>query len=103
MKKIILKNPKEFELFWGLYDNKVGRKKCELIWNRLTEDEINASIRQAPRYAISTPDKRYRKHPATWLNGECWNDEIILSAKDEQMYLDEKKLLSRTPGFKNEW
>ena len=29
-------------------------------------------------YVDSTPDKQFRKDPTTYLNNECWNDEIIV-------------------------
>ena len=28
-------------------------------------------------YKDSTPDKKYRKHPSTYLNSKGWEDEII--------------------------
>jgi len=30
-------------------------------------------------YVASTLDVKYRKNPVTWLNQECWNDEIIVN------------------------
>ena len=32
-----------------------------------------------PHYIKSTPDKQYRKHPATYLNNQGWFDEIVIS------------------------
>jgi hypothetical protein len=29
------------------------------------------------QYILSTLDKMFRKHPKTFLNGKCWNDEIV--------------------------
>lgn len=29
-----------------------------------------------PAYVKSTPDKQYRKNFETFLNQECWNDEL---------------------------
>jgi hypothetical protein len=68
-----------FEIFWGLYDKKTSRAEAEKVWkkSKLTEDVKQEVYRAAEKYAQSTPDKQYRKNPATWLNGRCWNDEII--------------------------
>ena len=94
---------KEFNQFWESYGLKTGKKICEQKWKRLKLDDIKLILAHVPRYVMSTPDIKYRKHPKTYLHGECWNDEIILSARDEQILKEESKLLSRTPGFKNEW
>jgi len=32
-----------------------------------------------PKYVLSTPDKKYRKAPTTYLNNKSFNDEIIIS------------------------
>lgn len=34
-------------------------------------------------YVKSTPDKQFRKNPQTWLNGQCWNDEVKTIMKEE--------------------
>jgi hypothetical protein len=36
----------------------------------------------AMRYAAERTgqDQRYTKHPATWLNGQCWKDESNAAA-----------------------
>ena len=66
-----------FEYWWKLYDLKVGRDKCEKKWAKLTEKEKAECIAATPAYVRSTPDKQFRKRPLTYLNGKCWNDEII--------------------------
>lgn len=66
-----------FEKFWSMYDKKRKRPACEKKWAMLTEEQRQLALNHAPKYAASTPEKRYRKDPLTYLNGECWNDEII--------------------------
>ena len=66
-----------FDYWWKLYDLKVGKEKCIKKWERLTEKEKSECIAATPAYVASTPDKQYRKRPLTYLNGKCWNDEII--------------------------
>jgi hypothetical protein len=67
-----------FEQFWNLYDKKKGRKDCEKKWYRLKDEDRQAIIEHVPKYVHSTPDKKFRKDPATYINQEAWKDEIIL-------------------------
>lgn len=66
----------EFEKFWDYYDKKVDRKKAWPKWKKLTKDQKDKIRKHLPLYLKSQPDKQYRKNPLTYLNGECWNDEI---------------------------
>lgn len=66
-----------FDVFWEAYDKKEDRVKCEKKWKALTNDEREACINAVPVYVQSTPDKKFRKNPATYLNNKSWNNEII--------------------------
>jgi len=70
-------NPR-FAEFWDLYGKKVDRPKCEKKFSKLTSTEIVLLFANLPLYIKSKPEKQYRKDPIRWLNGKCWNDEIIL-------------------------
>lgn len=65
-----------FDRFWNLYNKKEGKRKTEQRFNKLKPDEIDLIFERLPAYIKSTPDKKYRKNPLTWLNGEHWNDEL---------------------------
>lgn len=66
-----------FDEFWNAYGKKVDRAKCERMYAKVKEDD-RAKIKQhVPQYVASTPEVQYRKNPQTYLNGKCWNDEII--------------------------
>lgn len=65
-----------FERFWNLYDKKEGRKDCERKFNKLKPSDIEKIFQTLPDYIASTPDKKFRKLPETYLNGEHWNDEV---------------------------
>lgn len=77
--KSISQKKADFARWWSLYDKKIGRAKCYAKWLRLTDEERALCIANTPRYVASTPNKQYRKHPLTYLNGECWNDEIVVN------------------------
>jgi len=66
-----------FAEFWDLYGKKTDSSKCKAKFSKLTKADIELLFDQLPLYIKSTPDKQYRKNPITWLNGKCWNDEII--------------------------
>ena len=66
-----------FDDFWSMYDKKQDRAKCEKKWHSLTDEERLLTMNHLPAYIQSTPNKQYRKHPATYLNGEAWNNEVI--------------------------
>ena len=66
-----------FAEFWDLYGKKTDSAKCKTKFARLTKTEIELLFEKLPAYIKSTPDKQWRKNPITWLNGKCWNDEII--------------------------
>lgn len=88
-----------FDDWWNAYDKKCGRKKAEARWNRLPSFEKIACMKATPAYIQATPDKAYRKHPLTYLNGECWNDEIIIKRSDEQQRL--QSLAEKTASILN--
>jgi hypothetical protein len=75
-----------FEQFWNLYDKKVERKSCFNKFMKLDLKVIEKIINVVPFYVKSTPDLKYRKNPETWINGECWNDEIKETDKKEEGY-----------------
>lgn len=66
-----------FDKFWDLYDKKTDKPKCLKIWEKLSSEIRTSIMNHIPKYKISQPEKQYRKNPLTYLNGECWNDEII--------------------------
>ena len=81
----------EFENFWKLYDKKVGKPICIKKWNKISKEDKELIFKKLPAYIKSTPDKQYRKDPATWLNQECWNDELIERDKTTETSGDDKK------------
>lgn len=65
-----------FDTFWNTYDKKIDSKKCKDKFFKLSQNDINKILDVVSDYVKSTPDKKFRKNPITWLNGNCWNDEI---------------------------
>lgn len=71
-----------FPKFWKLYPNKKGRANAEKAWKKLKiTDELFTMISSAlARQVVSTDwtkdGGKYIPHPATWLNGHRWEDEV---------------------------
>jgi len=75
----------EFDIFWNLYDKKIGNKE-KLInkWKKLKDIEREDIIKYIPKYKLSQPDKKFRKNPETFLNNKSWNDEIIADKQNNE-------------------
>ncbi len=69
----------DFDIFWNLYDKKVNKVKTKIKWDRLSKETQQKVLDHIPKYIKSTPDKKFRKNPDTYLNNQSWNDEIIVT------------------------
>ena len=77
-KKIEILINYSFDDFWNLYDKKVGKKQpLESKWLKFSDDKRHTIMEYVKNYVNSTPNKKYRKNPQTFFNGEGWNDELI--------------------------
>lgn len=90
-----------YETFWQAFPRKVGKGHARKIFlavlrsQRATAQELTDA---AKRYAAERANEpiKFTKHPATWLNGECWKDEPDTPAEPtatsqwERRYLDWK-------------
>jgi hypothetical protein len=69
---------KSFDIFWNIYDKKIDLKKCKEKFISLNNYDIDKILEVIQDYVNSKPDLQYRKNPLTWLNGKCWNDNVIV-------------------------
>jgi hypothetical protein len=77
-----------FDIFWNLYDKKVGDKaKIEKKWNKLTSEERDLVMDYIPKYKEAQPDKSYRKNPETFLNNKGWLDELVFRKSKQNGYI----------------
>ena len=66
----------EFDIFWNLYDKKIGDKNgCIKKWGKLAEETQLKIIEILPEWKNQFQDKQFQPYPATFLNQERWNDE----------------------------
>lgn len=74
----------EFENWWNLYNKKRGKVKCLRFWARMSKKDKADCIAATPAYVQSITDKQFQKDPFTYLNGRCWQDEIINPYGEQQ-------------------
>lgn len=74
----------DFENFWNEYGKKIDRVKCEKVWFKLSAEEREKIRETTGQYILANPDIQYRKNPLTYLNGKCFNDEIIITIPKPQ-------------------
>lgn len=71
-----------FARFWALYPNRKGKQNAEKAWGKLAVtpamfELITAALALQVTSAEWTKDGgQYIPHPATWLNGKRWDDEV---------------------------
>ena len=72
-----------FNDFWNLYDYKKDLETTQKKWKLLNQKEKELIMDYLPQYKLSTPDKKFRKHPSTFLNQKTYKDEITTNQQSE--------------------
>lgn len=87
----------DFNSFWSIYPKKVGKKKSEEIYKRkVVSKEIEDSVLEGVRKYVNkwkaeATDIKYIPNPATWLNQERWEDEVVVSNERFNRYSRERE------------
>lgn len=71
--------PDLFDDFWTLYPRHVGKKRARIMWDRINPSlyqQILVAVVQWRPVWLDREDDEYIPHPATWLYGERWDDEL---------------------------
>ena len=71
-----------FERFWEEYGRKVGRAMAIKAWGKLTKEERKLALSTVGDYVLLTPEVKFRKHPSTWLNQRCFEDDYESQKRD---------------------
>lgn len=96
-----------FDDWWDLYAYKLDRRRCERLWNKMSQKERQAAMHHTTRYVLSTfTDGRFpsRRHPGTYLHNHNWNDEALIRPalpnhrSDEQYITGSMDALARKLG-----
>jgi hypothetical protein len=85
----------KFEQFWSAYPKKVGKVVARRAFKKINPSEqllqrmLSAIEQQKKSKDWQKERGQYIPYPATWLNGERWNDELI--RKENQFGTDKNK------------
>ena len=74
---------REFDHVWNLYEKKGNKKTSKARFSKLSASKKESLLNHVPNYVFSTPDKQFRKNFETYINQECWNDEVITHEKNK--------------------
>lgn len=69
----------DFDDFWALYPRRVAKKDARNAWNKIGpkhRPQILAALFEWARIWNARGEVQYIPHPATWLNGERWEDDF---------------------------
>lgn len=71
------KRPTPFDEFWSAYPKKVAKGRARGAWEKATAKADPLTIIAGAVAYADNPDRKpeFTKHPATWLDAECWDDE----------------------------
>lgn len=74
-----------FPDFYATYPKKVARADAEKMWRRMSDADRQAAIEALPKHCTKWlhdgTEKQYIPHPASWLNGRRWEDEVEIEVK----------------------
>lgn len=65
-----------FNMFWNLFDKRIDKSHTKTAFMNLTIKEMGLAVKGVRAYVESTPNKKYRKNPRTWLNAKSWGNEL---------------------------
>ena len=68
----------EFSDFWGMYPRRVAKKDARKAWEKIPptmHNKILTSLFEWRRIWTDRGEIEYVPYPASWLNGERWEDE----------------------------
>lgn len=68
-----------FDTFWQCYPRRVAKLAAKKAYDKALKHATHQQIMEGvERYAIHTrsTEHQFIKHPASWLNAGCWEDEL---------------------------
>jgi hypothetical protein len=85
-----------FLAFWQAYPRRIGKGDARTAFKKASMNAdpnmiVQAAINYASFVAEQDVDQKFVPHPATWLNGERWEDDL------------EAEKIERKPKFKSGW
>lgn len=89
-----------FAAFWNAYPKRVAKATARTAFGKaLKRTTADVLIAGAQSYADDpSRDPDYTKHPATWLNGDCWEDERTRERRRSKQTAAAARLVERHAG-----
>jgi uncharacterized protein YdaU (DUF1376 family) len=90
------KDSRAFDAFWTAYPKRLGKKAAAAKFSAAVKSGVSSQqiISGAERYAehtkITRTEARFIKHPTTWLNQGCWDDELKSENHTERRRADDR-------------
>ncbi len=82
----------DFDVFWAAYPRRISKGAARTAFERaIRKTGLEAMLLAIADYIRFKPDRIDFKHPATWLNGECWDDEwapVPQELKQKRTFID---------------
>ena len=76
-----------FDEFWSLYPRKIAKAVARKAWQRLTDEQqlmaAKAIDTHCQYWSAKETELEFIPHPATWLNQERWEDELVIEPKKQ--------------------
>ena len=86
----------DFEIFWNLYNKKLGSKEnCQKKWDKLSVEIQQKILTIIPEYLQTISDKQFQPYPETWLNQKRWENEIIKKNGERRVHTKDEYLADR--------
>jgi hypothetical protein len=78
-----------FDEFWQLYPRKIAKATARKAWAKLTPEQqlmaAKAIDTHCEYWKAKETELEFIPYPATWLNQERWEDELIIESKKEKI------------------
>jgi hypothetical protein len=82
----------DFDQFWKAYPRRVAKGHARTAFDRaIRKTTLETMLSAIADYIRFKPERIDFKHPATWLNGECWEDEwanVPRETKQKRTFID---------------
>ena len=77
----------DFEIFWEAYPRKEGKQKAEAAFAKVVvpvQDLLDAIEAQNKSAQWMKDGGQFIPHPATWLNGKRWLDQVVVATESRK-------------------
>jgi hypothetical protein len=78
--RVSVQEPDDFDAWWSQYPRKTAKANAERAWRKLRPADRTGALDALPDHVrawrLRGTATEYVPHPATWLNGRRWEDDL---------------------------